>query len=622
MTLVGVAILLAVLGMANVLTRAWGHDVEDGVFWDDRPTGVTVVDVDPMGPAARAGLRQGDVLLAVDRQPVTSTADVLRRQQQARPGEQHHYTVARLGTQTVADVQWSTLPNGAGPLYFLLASVGLLSLLVGTTVQGRRPRAAAARHFFWLCVTFFGVLTFSFSGRLDLLDGVFYAADTLAWLLLPPTLLHFVWVFPERAPERQASLASALSRWAYLPAVVLGLTRIGLLMAGASQMPVALDGLIWLDRCEMAVAMLYLAVSAAVVWRARQHMASPVARRQRQWMLAGTLLAAVPFGLGYGLPMVLGVEPPRVLAVTALLLGMIPVATAAALVHYRLADIEVLLKRALVLLAVAAAGLGIFLALLRAAGPSGFDSEIDQRWTIAFLATLVLLLLARPVTDGLQQAVDRAFYRGRYDYRRALVAFARDLAADLDVERLATRLTERVMRTLEVDGMAVLLVDPEAGVRSVHGQGQIPVLPSLAMSDALLQRLEAGQVVRPDDPSLVSSLGPQTLDAWRQAGVSVMVPCRAGRVLVGLLVLDASVDRKPNKPRRRPSAGRSRVASPSRRIAFGERLTGRNPPPPQPQSSNIAPRTSSSCANSPASSSSPRLDRCRKCPPPICQHTH
>ena len=536
-TLVGVAVLLAVLGMANVLTRAWVHDVEDGVRWDDRPTGVTVAEVDPTGPAARAGLRSGDVLLAVDQQPVTSKAEVLGRLQQAQPGERHHYTVARLGTHTVADVQWSALPNAAGPLYFLLASVGLLALLVGTTVQGRRPHDPATRHFFWLCVTFFGVLTFSFSGRLDPMDWFFYSADTLAWLLLPPALLHFVWVFPERPPGRQVAMTRSMVLACYVPAMMLGLARIGLLAAGSWQAPLALDGLRWLDRTEMALAVAYFVAAAAVLWRAQHAMVSPVARRQRQWMLTGTVLAAVPFGLGYGVPQVLGIEPPRVMALTALLLGMFPVAAAAALVHYRLADIEVLLKRALVLLAVAAAGLGVFLALLRAAGPSGFESEFDQRWTIAFLATLVLLLVARPVTEGLQQAVDRAFYRGRYDYRRALVAFARDLAADLDVERLAMRLTDRVIRTLEVDGMAVLLVDPEAGVRSVHRQGHMADLPPLTMGDVVLQRLEAGQVVRPDDPSLAGSIEAHTLVAWRQAGVSVIVPCRAGRVLVGLLVI-------------------------------------------------------------------------------------
>lgn len=536
-TLVGVAVLLAVLGMANVLTRAWVHDVEDGVFWDDRPTGVTVIEIDPAGPAARAGLREGDVLLAVDQHPVTSKADLLTRLQQARLGERHQYTVARLGTQTVTDVQWATLPNTAGPLYFLLASVGLLSLLIGTTVQGRRPRDPATRHFFWLCVAFFGVLTFSFSGRLDLLDWVFYGADALAWLLLPPALLHFVLVFPERAPGRPVPMTRTLGLLCYTLAAVLGLTRLGLLVAGSWQLRIVLDGLRWLDRAEMAVAVGYVLATAVVLWRAQPHMASLLARRQRQWMLTGTMLAAVPFGLGYGVPLVFGIQPPGVMALTALLLGMIPVATAAALVHYRLTDIEVLLKRALVLLAVAAAGLGVFLALLRAAGPSGFESELDQRWTIAFLATLVLLLLARPVTEGLQQAVDRAFYRGQYDYRRALVAFARDLAADLDVERLALRLTERVMRTLEVDSMAVLLVDPDAGVRRVCAQGGLADLPVLATDDTLLQRLDAGQVVRLDDPSLVGSIGAHTLERWRDAGASVIVPCRAGRVLVGLLVL-------------------------------------------------------------------------------------
>lgn len=543
--LVGVAVLLAVLGMANVLTRAWVHDVEDGVFWDERPTGVTVVEVDPAGPAARAGLREGDVLLAVDRQPVTTKTDLLARLQQARPGESHQYTVARLGSQAVMEVRWSTLPNAAGPLYFLLASVGLLALLIGTAVHSRRPDDPATRHFFWLCVAFFGVLTFSFSGRLDPLDWLFYAADGVAWLLLPAALLHFVWVFPERAPGHRRPFSTGVALACYVPGLTLGLVRIALLVAGAAQARPALDALLWLDRCEMALAVVYFSGAVVLLGRARHALAGPVARRQRQWMLGGTLLAALPFGLGYGVPLIVGVEPPRLLAITALLLGVIPVATAAALVHYRLGDIEVLLKRALVLLAVTAAGIGIFLALLRAAGPSGFDSEVDQRWTIAFLATLVLLLLARPVTEGVQQAVDRAFYRERYDYRRALVAFARDLAADLDVDRLATRLTDRVLRTLEVDGMAVLLVDPEAGVRCVHRDGQIDALPELLEGDPLRHRLEAGHVVRPDDPALAAAVPSGTLEAWRRAGVSALVPCRAGRVLVGLLAIGWRPGREP-----------------------------------------------------------------------------
>ena len=48
-----------------------------------------------------------------------------------------------------------------------------------------RPANQATLHFFWLCVAFFGALTFSYTGRLDRLDLVFYWGDTVARLLLP-----------------------------------------------------------------------------------------------------------------------------------------------------------------------------------------------------------------------------------------------------------------------------------------------------------------------------------------------------------------------------------------------------------------------------------------------------
>src|SRR6185312_16968208 len=85
-------------------------------------------------------------------------------------------------------------------MYFVLAAVGLFTLLVGASVRLRRPRDQATLHFFWLCVAFFGVFTFSFNGPFDRLDWVFYWGDAAAFALLPPLLLHFTMVFPER-PE-------------------------------------------------------------------------------------------------------------------------------------------------------------------------------------------------------------------------------------------------------------------------------------------------------------------------------------------------------------------------------------------------------------------------------------
>ena len=81
--------------------------------------------------------------------------------------------------------------------------------MVGAWVRLRRPGDQSSLHFFWLTVAFFGVFTFSFSGRFDRLDWLFYWADMVALLALAPMLLHFTLVFPERGGAWVAHAASA-----------------------------------------------------------------------------------------------------------------------------------------------------------------------------------------------------------------------------------------------------------------------------------------------------------------------------------------------------------------------------------------------------------------------------
>ena len=75
----------------------------------------------------------------------------------------------------------------------------------------------------------------------------------------------------------------------------------------------------------------------------------------------------------------------------------------------------------------------------------------------------MIVLLAQPVREAVQNALDRVFYRDRYDYRRALVAFARDLNSDLDVVRLGQRLVSRIVETLVIERMALMLAGRAVG---------------------------------------------------------------------------------------------------------------------------------------------------------------
>ena len=150
----------------------------------------------------------------------------------------------------------------------------------------------------------------------------------------------------------------------------------------------------------------------------------------------------------------------------------------------------------------------------------------DHSWLIALLVTLVAFLLAPPVKNAIQNMLDRAFYRDRYDYRRALVGFARDLNSDLDLNRLSERLVTRVMETLLVDRMALMLEDEAAphfgSVRaSGFGDGHPPSLPKRS---GVGQRLAHGDYVALDDPISTSRFAVEEIEAWRDVGPLLLHP--------------------------------------------------------------------------------------------------
>jgi len=201
---VTIVVMLVALGVANVAMYSRWHEVEDGVLWSARAEGVTASEVAAGTAASAAGIQQGDVLLAVNGSPVDSPSDVLEYQHRGHAGTRLVYTLLRAGARQPLELTLAPAPRGSS-MYFVLAAVGLFTLMVGASVRVRRPRDQATLHFFWLCVAFFGVFTFSFNGPFDRLDWAFYWGDAIAFALLPPLLLHFTMVFPERpVDERRA----------------------------------------------------------------------------------------------------------------------------------------------------------------------------------------------------------------------------------------------------------------------------------------------------------------------------------------------------------------------------------------------------------------------------------
>jgi PAS domain S-box-containing protein len=535
---VAVAASLVCLAIVNIaLVKTWRGEPEDGVLWRHDGRTVVAVAVAPGAPGHRAGLHVGDELVRIDGRAIGTEADVLRVAHDATDGRTLAYEVRRAGAILSIGITPEVAPGATPGLYYSLALVGILAVVVGASVRLRRPHDPATLHFFWLSVAFFGVLSFTPSGRYDRLDYFFEWADLVARLVLPPLFLHFALVFPERP---LAFVRSSAGRWLwpllYLPAAVLGLGR-ALIISGLLRVP---DVSTWLERIELA-AYLYLAVcllgGLLLMVRTLSRLRSVTAKRQLGWIVWGSSVGAVPFVTLYVVPLFFG-RVPTYAPYTAVLLGCIPLAFASAIVRYRLMDIEVILKKALGALAVVLVLALIYGGTLRLAGLIlGAGNENSSFW--ALFATLIVALVAPWLRHAVQAALDRLYYRDRYDYRRALVSFARELNSDLDLGRLSRRLVERVQETLGVDRMALYLgtdagpAGPFRAVASVgFGRG---TPPDLVPDSALGGRLVAGQVVAIDDPVPARRLSGDEAADWREAGLYSFVPCVSNETTIALL---------------------------------------------------------------------------------------
>ena len=71
----------------------------------DRPEGALVAGVEPGGPADKAGLKSGDVILAVNGQPIVSSGDLPALIGQARPGDKVSVELARQGQRQTLSAQ-------------------------------------------------------------------------------------------------------------------------------------------------------------------------------------------------------------------------------------------------------------------------------------------------------------------------------------------------------------------------------------------------------------------------------------------------------------------------------------------------------------------------------------
>jgi two-component system, NtrC family, sensor kinase len=429
------------------------HLPDDGVTWVDRVNAegqnqVQALHVTPGSQGYNAGIRAGDVLLQMAGKPIAKTIDVPQALQQVGIWNKTEYIVRRDNVPVPAQV---IVGEGVldRSLYYQYA-VGISYLLIGLFVYYRRVGAPRSVHFYVLCLASFVLSCFHFTGKLNAFDQVIYYGNVAAGLLAPTIFLHFCLVFPERPTWLRRSWVSALL---YVPATVLLAIYI-LVLKGMLQVAASPVEVVWfLDRLGMLLLSVLYLTGTVVLAMKTPHAEDPLVRRQLKYMRNGALLGVMPFTLIYAVPYLFGALPGHYQKMAVLSLILLPLTWAYAILRYRLMDVDIIFQQGYVYTLATLVVLGIFYGLI-------FSFASPENLSPAAIVGLILIatFIFQPIRDWLQEQLDRYFfYKDRYDYRRTLIEFARELGSETNLDEMLRSVADRLLHTLSIQHVAFFL---------------------------------------------------------------------------------------------------------------------------------------------------------------------
>jgi hypothetical protein len=191
------------------------------------------------------------------------------------------------------------------------------------------------------------------------------------------------------------------------------------------------------------VVLVALVVAAgSLVGRFRR--ARGVERQQLRWLAWGATLAAVALVIAF-VELALHGDTVLFQAAIGACSALLPLATGAAILRYRLYDLDRIISRTL-----AYGLLTILLGLGYAAVVLGLGRLLPQGSSLVVAAaTLAVAAVFQPARRRIQQAVDRRFNRGRYDAARTIAAFSTRLRDQVDLDTLTSELLTVVDQTMQ-----------------------------------------------------------------------------------------------------------------------------------------------------------------------------
>jgi len=405
------------------------------------------------GEAARAGILEGDELIAVNDRPVTTV-----QQAQAWLTRDLHGPVAlsvRTGSFPIR--RYVILP--IGPAGGALAALGLSSRFVGAfllviDLLFALTCLAVALVIFWKRVgdwrgllisatLLVGVLGTSvpvmhLGGARPEARGLF----DLWYVLAVVFMMLFFFLFPD---------GRFWPRWTRSATLLIAISLVILLLNRGWYF--------WTQKPLLYIVWLGVLLAAGMLAQALRyrHIASAEQRRQTGWVVLGAgaaatgiLLQTVPVTISLPLPQL--VSDLVLYPVGQALRVLFPLSVAIAIFRYHLWDVDVVINRTLVYGTLTLAILTLYVAIV---GGLGALLRSTDNIAVSLVATGIIAVIFQPLRGRLQKAANRLMYGERDEPYRVMARLGRQLEDAVAPDALLSALVETVGQALRLPYVAI-----------------------------------------------------------------------------------------------------------------------------------------------------------------------
>ena len=286
----------------------------------------------------------------------------------------------------------------------------------------------------------------------------------------------------------------------------------------------------------VALAVVNCSAAVGVLAYAYRTSADPRTRQQLKFWLFGALVA-LPLGQTNLLPAYgIAVYPLGHLG-NAVWVGIV----AYAIVRHRLMDIDLVVTKSMAYAVVSFILIAPAFALTLWLQRLSFG-HIHPDFSFAVLAMLVSVGVLFPTLHlRAESRIQRSLFRQKHEYRAALVAFTRSIVRFLDTDRLVRELAITLGDTLQVDRIAVVLLDEARRMfASRYALGVSPAIDQIPLEHDFIASLTRRQeaVLREEiEADAVPSERQVVTEICQSNGWEVCIPLTAGSKLIGFIGL-------------------------------------------------------------------------------------